>query len=130
MSKAYEFLSECKIFFVATINGNFPAVRPFGAIMEFNNVLYFSTGTNKNVYKQLLSDNHIQIVALKHGTRDWIRISGNAIEVCDLALKQEMLNACPALGKRFSSKADPLFALFKVDNMIAYLNTDTAVIQL
>lgn len=32
MSKAYEFLKECGSFFVLTINNDFPAGRPFGAV--------------------------------------------------------------------------------------------------
>ena len=34
MSKAYEFLKECGAFFVLSINGDYPAGRPFGAVME------------------------------------------------------------------------------------------------
>ena len=34
MSKAYEFLKECGYFYVLTINKDFPAGRPFGAVME------------------------------------------------------------------------------------------------
>ena len=34
MGKAYEFLKECGVFYVLTINGDYPAGRPFGAVME------------------------------------------------------------------------------------------------
>ncbi len=34
LSKAYEFLKECGSFFVLTINGDYLAGRPFGAVME------------------------------------------------------------------------------------------------
>ena len=37
MSKAYEFLKEYGYFYVLTINDNFPAGRPFGAVMEYDN---------------------------------------------------------------------------------------------
>ena len=124
MSKAYEFLKECGTFFVATVNGDLPAVRPFGAVMEIENELYFSTGSKKNVYKQLQENRHVQIVALKQGTREWIRLNGIAVEVMDLNLKQKMLDICPILTKRFSSKDDPLFALFKLEQMQVYLNNE------
>lgn len=34
MSEAYKFLKECVLFFVLSINGDFPAERPFGAVMQ------------------------------------------------------------------------------------------------
>ena len=34
MSKAYDFLKECGAFFVLSVNGDYPAGRPFGAVME------------------------------------------------------------------------------------------------
>ena len=40
MSKVYEFLKECGYFYVLTINGDYPAGRPFGAVMEYYNKLY------------------------------------------------------------------------------------------
>ena len=51
MSKAYEFLRECGYFYVLTINKDFPAGRPFGAVMEYDNKLYISTNTGiKHIY--------------------------------------------------------------------------------
>lgn len=47
MSKAYEFLKECGVFFISTINNEKPEVRPFGAIMEYDDQLYFSTSNSK-----------------------------------------------------------------------------------
>lgn len=129
MSKVYDFLIECKVFYLATVNNNLPAVRPFGAVMEIDNVLYFTTGTGKAVYNQLCENSNIQIVALKGGTRDWIRINGNAIEVRDLHIKQAMLQACPVLVKRYSSYDDPAFALFEIQNMHAVLNTNDGIIE-
>ena len=38
MSQAYEFLKECGSFFVLTINGDYPAGRPFGAVMKIGDM--------------------------------------------------------------------------------------------
>lgn len=43
MSKAYDFLKECGSFFVLSINGEYPAGRPFGAVMEVGEDLFLST---------------------------------------------------------------------------------------
>ncbi len=114
MKEAYEFIKECGVFFVSTINNTKPSTRPFGAIMEYMGNLYITTGTNKEVYKQMKQNKNIQIVALKNGTRNWIRLDGLAYESNDLSLKQKMLEECPILNKRYSSVNDKMFALFKI----------------
>ena len=124
MSKTYEFLKECGVFWVSTVNNNTPAVRPFGAVMEYNNHLYISTGITKNVCSQLISNQNVQIASLPSGTRDWIRITGKAIKVDALEEKNAMLDACPILNKRFSSANDDNFALFRIDDMISMIYTD------
>ena len=47
MSKAYEFLKECGVFYVLTADKNKPSGRPFGAVMEHEGALYISTGKTK-----------------------------------------------------------------------------------
>lgn len=118
MSKTFDFLKECGPFFVATVaskDGNsFPAVRPFGGIMEYEEALYFGTSNVKEVYKQLVANPNVQIVSLNAPTKQWIRINGKAEEVFDYDIKEAMLIACPPLTKNFPTKENPNFALFKI----------------
>lgn len=127
MRKSFEFLKSCGVFFVTTINGEVPASRPFGAVMEYEGNLYISTGNTKDVYNQLLQNSNIQIVALKKETREWIRINGKAIETKDLKEKRIMIEECPILSKRFDSETCEHFALFKITDMEAYLCTDSGM---
>lgn len=53
MSKILNFLKDSKVFFIATIDGDAPKVRPFGLFFEFENKLYFGVGDFKSSYKQL-----------------------------------------------------------------------------
>lgn len=85
--------------------------------------MYFSTANTKKVYSQLIANPAIQIVALKAGTRDWIRINGKAAEVHDLGVKQAMLDAYPRLLRHFDTKKSATFALFKVLEMEAWLHS-------
>ena len=117
MSKTFDFLQQCGTFFLTTINGTAPAARPFGAVMEHEGELYFSTANTKKVYSQLIANPTIQIVAHKPGTRDWIRINGKAIEVHNLDTKQAMLDACPVLLRHFDSNKSTNFAIFKISEM-------------
>ena len=114
MSKAYEFLKECGSFFVLTMNGDYPAGRPFGAVMEVGEDLYLSTNDMNQAHKQIREHEQIQIVAKKADSRDWIRITGVAKECEDEALKQQMLEECPVLQQRFGAVGMEHFILVKV----------------
>lgn len=125
MSKTYDFLKNCGAFFVLTINGDYPAGRPFGAVMEYENDLYISTADVKSVCRQLKQHGKMQIIALKPHSREWIRLSGIAEECRDLKIKQEMLNICPALTKHFPTADSEHYVLFKITEREAFLNTDS-----
>jgi Uncharacterized conserved protein len=114
MSKIVDFLKDCVVFYVLTINDDFPAGRPFGAVMEYENNLYISTGDTKAVYQQLKQNSNMQIIAIKPRTREWVRISGIAEECFDLNMKQKMLEECPVLTKHFSSPVSPHYSVFQV----------------
>lgn len=124
MAKYYDFLKECGVFYLVTVNGNMPAARPFGAVMENDGDLFITAADTKAVYRQMKQNSNIQIVALKHGTREWIRINGNAEECADLAMKQKMLDECPILSKHYSAPTDAHFCIFRVRVTEAYITTD------
>ncbi len=128
MSKVYDFLNTCGVFYVSTINDEFPATRPFGAVMEYEGALYISSANTKEVYKQMKHNPQIQIVALKGTSREWIRINGKAIETNETYLKQAMLDNCPVLNKRYTVDSTT-YALFKITEMKCVLNTDSGSTQ-
>lgn len=122
MSKIYDFLKESGAFYVLTLNGDFPAGRPFGAVMEYNDDLYISTTDTKEVYKQLKENSNIQIISLKQNTREWIRINGVAKECDDIEIKKKMLEECPVLSKHFQAPDTPHYVIFqiKISNVQLY----------
>lgn len=115
MSKAYEFLKECGSFFVLSINGEYPAGRPFGAVMEAGENLYLSTNDMNQAHKQIRENEHIQIVAKKPTSREWIRITGIATECDDKSLKRRMLEECSILQQRFGAVGMEHFIMLKVE---------------
>jgi len=129
MSRTYEFLQECGIYYIATINENVPAVRPFGSVMEYEGELYISTAKYKSVYEQFIKNNFIQIVALKAGTRDWIRINGKVVEIHDLKIKQAMLDDSEKLAKRFNKDSED-FILLKIIEMNSAVNINGEFVEL
>ncbi len=114
MSKIYDFLKASGVFYVLTLNGDLPAGRPFGAVMEYNDDLYISTADTKEVYRQLKENSNIQIISLKPNTREWIRIDGIAKECEDIETKKKMLEECPVLSKHFQTPDTPHYILFQI----------------
>ncbi|WP_370853881.1 pyridoxamine 5'-phosphate oxidase family protein [Megasphaera sp.] len=47
MKEVAAFLQHCKPFYLATMDGDKPQVRPFGALCEFEDKLYLSRRTKK-----------------------------------------------------------------------------------
>lgn len=115
MSKAYDFLKACGSFFVLTINGDHPAGRPFGAVMEVGEDLYLSTNDMNQAHKQMREHENVQIVAKKPDSREWIRITGRVSECDDRELKQRMLAECPVLQDRFRVVGMEHFLMFKME---------------
>ena len=53
MNEVLEYMKKCKTFYIATMEGDQPRVRPFGIAEEFEGKIYIQTGKIKNVSKQL-----------------------------------------------------------------------------
>ncbi len=123
MSKVFDLLKEYGVFYVATVNNGLPAVRPFGAVMEYNGELYLATANFKDVYKQLKAEKNVQLAATKAASMDWLRITGRAEEVHELAIKEKMLEACPVLVDLFKSADNEVFAVFCIKDMHAVAYT-------
>lgn len=115
MKKIYDFLKDCGVFYVLSINGDFPAGRPFTAVMELDDKLYFSTGASKPVSHQLKAHPPMQLIALHPSTRKWLRLSGLAKECCDLTIKEKMMEACPNLRGYFPTTDHPEYAVFQIE---------------
>lgn len=120
MSKAFDILKEYGVFFLATVNDGKPAVRPFGAVMEYNDKLYVATANFKDVYNQLKKEKNVELAAWKSGTMDWIRIQGIAEEDTSLAIKERILNECPVLADIFKSADNEVLAVFSITVDKAY----------
>lgn len=123
MSKVFDLLKEYGVFYVATVNNGLPAVRPFGAVMEYNGELYLATANFKDVYKQLKAEKNVQLAATKAASMDWLRITGRAEEIHELAIKEKMLQACPVLVDLFKSADNEVFAVFCIKDMHAVAYT-------
>ncbi|HIZ27787.1 MAG TPA: pyridoxamine 5'-phosphate oxidase family protein [Candidatus Adamsella sp.] len=117
MNKIVEFLNDTKIFYLATIDGDKPRVRPFGAVMEKDGKIYFCTNNQKDVYRQMQKNPNIEISATKENG-DWLRLSGKAVFDSSKDTKQTMLDECPVLKTMYSAD-DGKFEIFYITNASA-----------
>ena len=117
MEKTIDFLKKVQTFYLGTVDGDMPRIRPFGAVTEYERRLYFSTSNTKDVFKQVMKNPNVCVVACCG--RSWIRIQGIAKRDTRTAVKQRMLDDNPVLtnSKRFNGVDDPKFEVFGIDNM-------------
>ena len=102
MKRVEQFLKEAGTYYLATVEGDQPRVRPFGTAHIFEGKLYIQTGKVKDVSKQLHANPKVEICAFKDG--EWLRVAGELIEDDRVEARQSMLDAYPSLQKMY--KAD------------------------
>ena len=95
MEKIYEFLKTAGTYYLATVEGDQPRVRPFGTIDLFEGRLYIQTGKVKDVSKQIHANPKIEICAFKDGK--WLRVAAKAYADDRIEAQQHMLDAYPSL---------------------------------
>lgn len=99
MKETYDFLKECGVFYLATIDGNHPRVRPFGALNIFEDKLYILTGKVKSVSKQIDKNENVEICGFKDGK--WIRVDAKVVRDDRLEAKASMLDFNPELKGQY-----------------------------
>ena len=99
MKRVCEFLKNAGVYYLATVEGDQPRVRPFGTAHIFEGKLYIQTGKVKPTSKQLLANPKAEICAFKDGA--WLRVSGELIEDDRTEAKKSMLDAYPSLRNMY-----------------------------
>ena len=102
MDRVVKFLKEAGTYYLATVDGDQPRVRPFGTAHVFEGKLYIQTGKVKDVSKQIHSNPKVEICAFKDGS--WLRVAGELVEDDRMEARQSMLDAYPSLQGMY--KAD------------------------
>ena len=95
MERVCEFFKNAGVYYLATVEGDQPRVRPFGTAHIFEGKLYIQTGKVKPCSKQILENPKVEICAFQGGT--WVRIAGELVEDDRVEAKKSMLDAYPNL---------------------------------
>lgn len=110
MKEVYDFLKSAGTYFLATVEGDQPRVRPFGTIDIFEDKLYIQTGKVKDVSKQLQANPKAELCAFKDGV--WLRVSGELVRDDRIEPKAHMLENFPELKGMYSAEDDNTEVLY------------------
>lgn len=120
LKRVYDFLKDAETYYLATVEGNQPRVRPFGTVNIFEDKLYIQTGKGKAVAKQIAANSKVEICAMKGD--EWIRVAATLVEDDRVEAQESMLNAYPSLRAMYKTGLDG-------NTIVYYLKDATATIS-
>ena len=118
MEKVCQFLKDAGVYYLATVEGDQPRVRPFGTANIFEGKLYIQTGKVKPVSKQLAENPKAEICAFKDGV--WLRISCRLIEDDRIEAKKSMLDAYENLRAMYDENDDNTQVFYLKDSVATF----------
>ena len=110
MQEVLEFLKTCGTYYLATVDGDQPRVRPFGTIHIFEDKLYIQTGKSKDVSKQIQKNPKVELCGFAQGK--WVRVAGELVRDDRIEAKKSMLDAYPSLQNMYSAEDDNTEVLY------------------
>lgn len=118
MKEVYEFLKNSQVYYLATMEGDQPRVRPFGTVDLFEDKIYIQTGLKKDVAKQMLANPKIEISSMYEDK--WIRIAAEAVLDDRTSAQEHLLAAYPSLQAMYKP-GDGNTAVFYLKNAVAHI---------
>lgn len=100
MQEVYEFLKKCRTYYLATLEGDQPRVRPFGTIHIFEGKLYIQTGLSKPVGQQLSGGKKVELCAFDG--QEWLRVAATAVLDERVEAQESMLEEYPNLRAMYT----------------------------
>lgn len=123
MERVFDFIKNAETYYLATVEGDQPRVRPFGTILNYEGKLYIQTGKVKPVSKQLAANPKCEICAFKDAT--WLRIACELVEDDRVEVKKAMLDDYPNLRAMYDEN-DANTQVLYMNNAVATFSSFTA----
>ena len=129
MKRVLDFLKKAGVYYLATVEGDQPRVRPFGTVNEFEGKLYIQTGKIKPTSHQLAINPKAEICAFANG--EWIRVECELIEDDRFEAKKSTLDAYPNLRGMYSENDGNTHVLYmqNVKATISGFGKESVVIE-
>lgn len=122
MQEVYKFLKDCKTYYIATLEGDQPRVRPFGTIELFEGKLYIQTGKSKPCFEQM---NGAKAEICAFNGAEWLRVAATLVDDNRYEAKAHMLDCYPHL-KRMYDAADENTAVLYLKDATATFSSFTS----
>lgn len=116
MKRVCDFFKTAGAYYLATVEGDQPRVRPFGTAHIFEGKLYIQTGKCKPVSKQILENPKVELCAFKDGA--WLRVAGELVEDDRVEARKSMLDAYSELRAMYDEN-DGNTQVFYLKNAVA-----------
>ena len=129
IKKVYDFLEDAKTFYLATVEGDQPRVRPYGAMLYFEGKIYIMAFGKTNATRQIAANQKAEICAFKGKP---LRIECKLVEdnrpEVGKALVEKMPVLKPALGENgengvmyyLSDATATFFKMMELDETIKF----------
>ena len=123
MQRVRDFLKRTGVYFLATVDGDNPEVRPFGTAEIIDGKLYIQTGHVKPVAKQIAANPKVAICA--YDGKEWLRVNATLVEDPRVEVKKAMLDAYPTLRAMYDEN-DGNTAVYYLKDAKATISSFTA----
>ena len=121
MDRVYDFLKAAETYYLATVEGDQPRVRPFGTVHIFEGKLYIQTGKGKSVARQLAANPKVELCAMKGD--EWIRVAGMLVLDERTEAQESMLDEYPSLRAMYSTGPDGNTAVYYFKDATATISS-------
>ncbi|HJA41143.1 MAG TPA: pyridoxamine 5'-phosphate oxidase family protein [Firmicutes bacterium] len=125
IEKVENYLKECPVFFLTTVDGNKPKCRPIAFHMLSNDKIYFGIGSFKEVYKQMQNHPYIELCAQKD--TGFLRYYGKAVFEADDTIANMVLSHTPAMQKIYNEQTGYQLKIFHLENATAEFRSQLGV---
>ena len=123
MQRVVDFLKKTGVYFLATVDGDQPEVRPFGTAEIIDGKLYIQTGHVKPVARQIAANPKVAICA--YNGKEWLRVNATLVEDPRVEVKKAMLDAYPELRAMYNEN-DGNTAVYYLKDAKAIISSFTA----
>lgn len=118
MNKIVDELKEVKVFYIATVEGDQPRVRPFSSVAEFEGNAYLCTGKHKEVYNQIHNNPKVELSGMYDGGT-WLRVSATLLEDNRIEVQEAVLND-PTGPSQLYTAGDGRLVTYKMTEIKAF----------
>lgn len=116
IEKVNETLTKAEVFYLSTVDGNKPKVRPLGFHLLYEDKIYFGVGTFKAVYKQMEENPNVEIASWDG--EHFLRYYGEAVLEKNDAVVEKAYEIMPDIKAAYEANGWEM-GVFYLDNATA-----------